>query len=571
EGITESSSVRQWNPHVAIPLAIVAAGLLALAALNFGAVVQALSSRRAIVAANVTLMVLFALGIVVVLNLIAARHYRVFDWTTRGLYALTERTERIAASLPRKVTAHVIGPEQHPLFTTVRGTLDMLRAASNGQLEVEYLDPYNDRDRLERELQALGVSQKDLGDPQETLQENPVVIFESPREAGLPRTKHVTFRDLVDADFTGERPRGLKAEEVFTQALLDVTSEKQTAVYFLAGHQELELAGNGSDPDRLSLLERALKQLGFKVDTFELDLRHGSGKEDLPADCDVLAIAGPRERLEDRVIAKIRAFLARGGRLLVLGEPVMGQRIDRSVYFQDLRLDALLKDYGLGFEPARVYDEGTQTPLGDFSLAPAVAGDSARHPITRPLAGSRVIFNVAGPVKVTPPADPASRLSVQAILSTAGGAIAIKDMDALRSPSANPYRVDHIQGPIVLAAVATRPAEAPTPTAAPAGETSTAAAGGRVTTETRIVAVGDASFATDGLAGLSQTNLDFAVNALGWLGAREETIAVASKPPEIIRLRVGEDDDYRIKLLCLVELPLLCAVLGLGVYWMRRS
>lgn len=563
EGLT--TTTRVWNLFVAVPLAVVLAGLLAAALLNGPELARALSSRRAIAGANVALTVVLAGGIAVIVNVIASRHYRVLDWTFKAIYSISERSENVVENLHRKVTAHVIGPSFHQHQGTVRGVLDRLRAVAPEKLEVEVLDATRDRDRTQRALLALGVNPKDLDD----FEEDPLVIFaSSPPGAPQPRTKYVKFSDVVDLDYSGgaRRPklRGFKAEDLFIEAILDVAREKQATVTFLTGHGELEESASREE-ERIALFAKALRRLDFRVETFAFDFGPESARAKLPADCDVLAIVGARQRFDDRELAELRALLDRGGRLLVCGEPILKRRGDTgSFFFDDTRLNLLLKDYGLQLEPAYVFDEGTALPIGEFSLSPTVQDLPAEHPIMKPLKGLRILFNDAQPV-VVDPSDPDSKARPQAILDTSAGALAIRDMDKLRR-TRDAYRSDARKGPITLAAVSTRDAVAPTGTAA-AAPTGTAAP----RREARLVVVGDANVVSDEGVGTFPQNLDFAVNAIAWLSAREETIAAEARPPEVIRLRVNDKAKTRVLLLSLLELPLACALIGLAVYWIRKS
>lgn len=556
----------EWNRRVLFP-ALSAAGLLvALAAINFLEIVRVLASRRALAALNVGVMVILSGGIAVFLNAIAARHYFVGDWTFKGIYSITERTESVVDGLKEPVRVHVVASPFHELYSTIRGTLDMYRAAApQGMLEVVTIDPSQERDRLKRTLEEeLGVNPKELDEPE-------VVIFSVGGGDGKkPRTKQVPFTSIVEIDYSGGGPRGgrlkgFKAEELFTEAILSLTRPKQSSLYVLTGHDEIEVFGGRAD-ERLGEVERRLKNLGWKVETFGFDFAPESKKADVPADCDVLLVAGPRSRFEDRELERLRAWLDRGGRLLVLGDPekLLRQRPGtRSFYFDDTRLDILLAPYGLALEPSYVYDP--TAAVMDFTFAPTIRGVSENHAVTKPLVGLKLIFANAQGVIVSPTAD--AEVRNQAILETSAGAIAVRDMNAAQR-TGNPFSADHRKGPIALAAVATKPVEV-TPTAAPDAPTGTAEAP-PVKGEARIAVVGDATFATDEVAMRVPPNMDLLLNLVAWLGAREESIAIGSKAPEIIRLRLDGDQRTRA-MLVIIEIPLVCLFLALAVYGRRRS
>lgn len=550
----------QWNPRVLIPVALLGAALLAMVGANLRSIADAAKSRRAYTALLFAANIAIAGGLLVLVNYLAVRHYRTFDWTTKGLYEISERTEVVLRKLPRPVTANIIGSPGHPYYQTVRSTLDMYRAASGGKLEIESFDPANDREKLLARLRALGVNPKEVADPN-------VVIFECPSGgAGAPRTKFVLFDAVVEREPSsgmGGEPRikAFKAESEFTEAILSVTRDVKTKVVFLVGHEEVELFRR-SDDGQLATLERTLRQLNYEVDSFGFDFAEGSGKADLPADTGVLVIAGPKGRFADKELERLKAFLDRGGRALVLGEPVVKTRPGtRSVFFDDVRLDALLKDYGIALEPSYLFDPSSQR---EFALATKV-DDAASHPIVKPLQGSALLFYVAEGIIVTPPDPSTSKVKVESILETQASAIAVKDINGLER-SQNPFGVEHRKGPITIAAVATKPVDPPTATAAVTGTASPDAP-----QEARLVVVSDATFTTDDLAESIVANLDFTLNCISWLASREEAIAIGSKKPEQIHLNLDGDQQTRVKLLALLILPIGCAMMGLAVFTGRRS
>jgi hypothetical protein len=176
-------------------------------------------------------------------------------------------------------------------------------------------------------------------------------------------------------------------------------------------------------------------------------------------------------------------------------------------------------------------------------------------------------MNIAQPVVVDPPGE-GSNVKVQAILETAAAALAVRDLDAVRR-TGDPSRADHRKGPLTLAAVATREVKAPTETAEASAGTGTGT--GTKKAEARLVVVGDATVASDEVVDASFPNMDFVLNAIGWLASLEEAIAIGSKAPEIIRLRIDEDQKVRLQLISLVTLPLACAAIGLAVFLVRRG
>ena len=227
---------------------------------------------------------------------------------------------------------------------------------------------------------------------------------------------------------------------------------RREMVCWTSGHGESAV----SDHDAvfgLSDFVRALRQGGYRSETLPADAP-------LPDDAAAIAVAGARTAFSAAELARLDAFLKKGGRLFVLSD-------GRS----RAGVDALLGRWGVSFasrEPvASELDGGGNSPAADF-------GD---HPVTRPLAGTRLVF--------------------------AAGASAIKAKDAVplvKDGSGAALAMALERGGELSDDLALRP--------------------------TRIVVVGDASFALNGaLASRANANRAFLLNAFSWLAGLDATTA----------------------------------------------
>ena len=122
-------------------------------------------------------------------------------------------------------------------------------------------------------------------------------------------------------------------EAKLTEATLKVSEETQAAVYFLAGHGELGIAG--SPEGALNRFVAELRRDNYRVESLNL-LRARS----VPADCDVLVIAGPGARFQEQEVDLLRAYLEQGGKMFVLLRP-------KAMLGSAEGLDNLLADYNV--------------------------------------------------------------------------------------------------------------------------------------------------------------------------------------------------------------------------------
>jgi ABC-type uncharacterized transport system involved in gliding motility auxiliary subunit len=129
-------------------------------------------------------------------------------------------------------------------------------------------------------------------------------------------------------------------------------------------------------------------------------------------------------------------------------------------------------------------------------------------------------------------------------------------------------------GPIALAAVATvrgaAPAPAPAPAASPAAAASPSpSAEPPKAPEGRVVAVGDADFASNSLLGF-QGNQDFFLNTIAWLAEDTDLISIRPKEPENQAMFLSRQAQQNVAWLALVILPGLFVVAGVWSWWRRR-
>ena len=132
---------------------------------------------------------------------------------------------------------------------------------------------------------------------------------------------------------------GFLGEMAFNQALLEVTSPKPVFAYFLTGHGEHNLESG----------DQRLGYLKFASVLAQNDIRYAPlsllGNRVVPADCNLLIIAGPTTSIPDAELAKIDAYLAGGGRLLALFNA--NSLDDRTGLDRAIGLEKLLAKWGV--------------------------------------------------------------------------------------------------------------------------------------------------------------------------------------------------------------------------------
>ena len=273
------------------------------------------------------------------------------------------------------------------------------------------------------------------------------------------------------------------------------------------------LTGHGEHPpdsdDPLMGYAKFLRLLTVPRRTWLVEtLKLGAGTNEIPADCQLLIIAGPTGPFLGPELAKIEAFLQRGGRLLALAASLRCRAPRRG-------LEALLQRWGIAAPRPSTQETSSSPATPSSTLSPRTLVGTRSLPPCAARAGA-LYFPLPRVVAPMPanlmPAD-APKADVLVTTSEHGFTRSnIKDGNAAFDP------VNDVKGkPIPLAAASEK------------GGVSGIAAG-RGTT--RVVAIGDSTmFANDTLdkPGTDAGNRDFAALTVSWLLDRPQALAIGPK------------------------------------------
>jgi len=478
-------------------------------------------TRLSTTAVGVALAAAITLGI----NYLSSRHWARGDWTRAKIYSLSDATRKVVQGLPRPVSMTVFMGSGNRLFAPVSELANRYRALSS-KITVEFVDPRREPVRAEGLAREFGLR-------------DGTVLFRSGE-----KKKYVEQDKMADFDFAnaglGGQPeiKAFKAEEAFTSALLDVTEDKVTKVYFSAGHGEPSL-DSPAEGRGFAQLKQVLTRDNVTVMPWD------SGKGPVPADASVVVIAGPRTAFSAPETAELAQYASRGGRLLILLDPMLPTP---GAPPSDLGVADFLKSYGIKVNDDIVVDPANAVPL--VGAETVIANHFGTHPVVRPLSegGLPLLFPIARSLaKVTP--APAGWTDTMLVETTSEG---WGETDLLHLDKVEKDARDNA-GPVTLAMAV-----------APADEKK---AGGR---PFRLVVVGNSRFATNGNLG-NAANAAFFVNALHWLEGEEKLIGIPPKTPAQASLSLTQSQVNRLGLFSMFGLPLLSIALGVWVWYRRRD
>ncbi len=468
--------------------------------------------RRVLSSLNFLMVALLLAVLFIMVNYLASRRYVRWDLTQTKITALSGQTIQTLKSLEQPVAVTVFYQPGQRLHELIKDLLTEYQQVAP-KLSVEYVDPEQDVARAKQMVQQLNIKEAN------------VVVFQSG-----PRHKHVSDPELAEFDYTtaattGQpRVKSFKGEEAFTSAILSVTQATQPLIWFTDGHGEKSLEDQA--PVGLSDLKRYLEQQNMAVKPVTL-LQQTS----VPADVKLIVIAGPVRRFTEPEVALLQQFLDGGGRVLALIDPL-----------DDTGLDGLLERWGLRLDLDIVVDPARQLPF--VSPANLFVTTYTQHPIVQKMKTLMTLFPLARSIRPVEPAPAGLTVSALAMTSEEGW--------GERKTAEEEFsfaKGEDLPGPVPIAAASERVSGS---------------------AKSRLVVVGDSEFVANSQLG-NVGNRDLLLGTALWLLEQEQLIGISPKPLESLKLRITSAQLRQIFWLSFLIMPLCFGLLGVLVWWVRRT
>jgi ABC-type uncharacterized transport system involved in gliding motility auxiliary subunit len=470
---------------------------------------QAFAGRQARFGTLAAASIVVVLGILAAINYLSTRHNKRWDLTAAHQFSLSDQTKKVLQDLKAPVRIRVFARSDE--FQRFRDRLDQYTYQSK-QVSTEYIDPE--------------------------------------KRPGLAQQLGVTALGTVVLEYKGRNEKvNSEGEQELTNALIKVIQGRQPKVYFTQGHGEKDTTS--AERGGYNAITAGLTSGNFIVEKVVL-AQQGS----VPADADVLIIAGPKTDFLGPEIDAVKTFLAKGGKVLVLLDPVL--KPDQP---QPAGLQGLLKDWGIEAGNDLVLDvSGMGRLIGTDESVPVAAPPYPPHPITE-----KFTLLTAYPLarSMSPVAGGVNGRTAQKIVETSKSSWAETNLKGLAS--GQPAKLDEgdKRGPVPLASAVSAPAAAPTAKDAKKDGDNAKPA------ETRLVAFGDSDFASNAALGVSG-NRDLFLNTVNWLAQQENLIAIRPRDPEDRRITLTADQERRIFFLTVLIVPGLILLAGVQTWWRRR-
>lgn len=514
------------KPVFWIFLLLCATALVIFVRLRFADFVNFFISRQVRYGANVALSIIGVIGIAIFINAIVAQRLdKRTDLTRDRLHSLSEPTRKILKSLDTEIHITTFMSETVSAVDRQR-TMEMLALYQRETdfLTITHANPYIDIQLVEKyNIRRYGT-----------------VIFEA-----SGRQEKVTIIE----------------EQKFTSAILKLIRKKTKKIYFTVGHEERSLDDFNSTG--YSEVKAELENQNYAAVSFSLLTQPA-----VPADCEVLVIAGPKNALTSHEIGLVSRYLAQNGKLLLLIDPSLTSAKD-----VNKGLVQLMKRWGIAIGNDLVVDRVSFV----FELGPTAPFSSFEpHDITRSAMQVSIPFPVTRsvtPLEDRKATDSAGKpaLDVKSLAKTinptgVSWAETQRKADETFNTEAYTPGLD-IPGPISIAVAAEQKNEPRQSDTNPQSENTATE-----TTEspTRIVVFGDSDFAANLF--FRSAGRDMLLSTINWLTLEEDLIAI--RPPDLRQQalrRMAVQDIRLVQIASVFLIPLIVFIAGLVVWWQRRE
>ncbi len=479
-------------------------------------------------AASESLLFLLIIGGVLILLNILAAYFNPgrLDLTKARLFSLAEGSKNVAANLSDRmeIVAYFTADLPPPFNATERHVRDILEeyeAASRGNVKVRFINP--DNEELQQEARSDGVQPV----AHQNIEQDQVSVVEGYRGMVL---KYLGEKKTIPViqDTTG-------LEYTVTTAMKELSGDKKP-VGLLSGHEG-------------PTLQEGLSQLSNVLPTYEL--KEVDATEEIDQDLAALLIIGPQDVLTDVELRHVDQYVMRGGALGIFGGALKVTLAGGPPSAEPVNtaLNTLLESWGLSLQPKVVADAQCSRapmrgPLGFQVLVPyppipvvQLTEEQAEHPVLFRLASPMMPFSAIVDVKEAPAGVTVTSLANSSDQSWAMSGTSIQ----LQPRNPREWSPSSERGPFTMMAALEGPLPSAFASAVSTDEASEAIqAPPQAENPVRVLVAGTSTFLEDAFLPPTQPGqqvqlnaaLSLALNAIDWLAADSDLIAIRAKTVE---------------------------------------
>ena len=446
--------------------------------------------QRILQGANLALYTLIGIAIIVLVNWFVNLHDKSWDLTPNQEYSLSPQSIKLLKGLKQNVTIYAF--DRKEAFSRRRDLLGEYESASN-RVAVHYVDP----DRQPELAKQYGIQSYGT-----------VEVVSGARHFQAQNTN----------------------EEGVTNALIRVLMGEKT-IYFMDGHGERSI--NDTGRDGFQNLKNELSDESYAVNTLTL-----LQKNEIPPNCEVLVIAGPKHDYLPPEIETISNYIKGGGRVLFMLDP--GVKLPN--------LNKLLAGWGVTLRDDLVVDLNPVARLfGTTPVMPLIIKYGS-NPIVEPLQRTATLFPLSRSIEIS---KDAKGTPPEMLCQTSDDSFGVQGFNPSMQQISSRPRPGDAKGPLTVAVSDT--------ISAPDGKKG----------EGRLVVTGTSLLGANAYLGF-QGNKDLVMNMVNWLSAEESLISIRPKTEEQQTLNMNQRQMGQLLYLGVFGLPLVIILAGAGVWWRRR-
>lgn len=440
------------------------------------------------------------LAVLLAIVLYSLASYLPFSLDTTGnkRYSLAPQTVQILRSLGddldrlqdgNEVVVYAFYQRHDPVFDSTDGLLRSFRQQSR-HFRFEMLDPETELEMLRR----YGVK--------------------------VARTMVVTVGDRHTLVLQPE-------ESGLINAVYRLVHGKRPVIGYLQGHGEHQL--DNTEMAGYASTHLALSEQGYDVRPLVLSETGG-----VPAECDLVILAGPRTEPVAQETEALDRFLARGGAILALCDPPTppGWVLWLANYRVGLTGDVII----------------TATSQNRISRLTEVVDTYGGHEIVKPLVGVRTLFPFAQPMGILESRE--ENIKGAVLLGSSEVSWAERDPDTRFSGRARFDAGIDVQGPVPMAVVL----ESEAPGSGAAG---------------RMVVVGNSEWLNNSMVN-RDGNRDLMLNMVGWLAREENLIELRGRDPLSQPVVLTGNQKMLLQVGAMLVWPLLVVGVAVGIMIRHR-
>jgi ABC-type uncharacterized transport system involved in gliding motility auxiliary subunit len=470
---------------------------------------------------NAVAAVLLAFVLVLLIGFATLRNRVRLDLSDRNYYKLSEKTEQMLERLDQEVRVTVFFQQEHMLYDDIENLLEEYQYRSRN-FHIEWVDPLRDPARAEKLGNQYGITPAQ------------VVVFDI-----NGKSRSLYQADLAEMQVPNGRRdpvmTAFKGEQAFSSAIYALIEGDTPVIYFLLGHGEHRV----TDFDQMV----GFSDIGSVIfrDNLEIKELVLTGEKAVPADAAAVVIAGPMQKMSSIEVEMLEEYLSQSGRLFVLLDAM-----------RETGLEEMLRRWGVVLRNDVVVDPDNTLRGSDVHIR-----WFNPHPISMKM---NAIVQFLLPRSIEPPRD------------AKGNYISINDQQTVtplfftseaswsetqvtdNSATFNADTGDRM-GPLSLGVAIERGADQEELDVQ--------------IDPSKMVVFGDSDFVSNGA--MVGGNADLFMSALNWLLDRDETLAIAPKPIEKVKLGLSSNQFRVLGWVNIAGIPCIAVVLGLLVGFRRRK